>query len=156
MSRAEDLFNRLRDRGCGALDEMIDERELESLFLDFKRSPSDGASKSLAQDDNKNLSKAVSGFSNSSGGVVVWGVDCRRDSSTGNEVAKKHPLVDAGGFKTKIENAISRATVPPHPSVQVIHFDEPDKPPSGYVAVLIPRSIIGPLRSVENEKGVAS
>lgn len=148
MPRAEDLFNRLQEGRCEALDAMIADRELESLFLDFKRSPQNGASRNLASDDNKNLSKAVSGFSNSSGGLVVWGVDCRRDSSTGNEVAEKRPLVDAGGFATKIQNAISRVTIPPHPGVQVLSFEEPDASPMGYVAVLIPRSSIGPLRSV--------
>lgn len=148
MSRAEDLFARLRARKVAALEEMIAERELESLFLDFKRSPADGAAAHLAPEDNKNLSKSIAGFANSSGGVVIWGVDCRRDSASGNEVADKRPLVNAGGFATKIQNAISRVTIPPHPGVQVEFFDEPGVSPSGYVAVFIPQSTFGPVRSV--------
>ena len=148
MSRATELFNRLRDRGCSALDELLDDREPESLFLDFKRSPDDGSGRLLASEDNKNLSKAISGFANSSGGVVVWGVDCHRDSVTGSEVAQKHPLLDASGFGTKLQGAISRTTMPPHPGVQVFFFDEPGRTPVGYVAVLVPQSIIGPIRSV--------
>ena len=35
----------------------------------------------------KNLSKAISGFGNSEGGVLVWGVDCSRDLEDG-DVAK--------------------------------------------------------------------
>lgn len=148
MSRAIDLFERLQADRTTALEELIADRELESLFLDFKRSPADGASRQLAPEDNKNLSRSISGFGNSSGGVVVWGVDCRREATTGNEVAEKHPLLDAGGFATKVQNAISRATVPPHPGVQVAFFEESKPATAGYVAVLIPQSIIGPLRSV--------
>lgn len=148
MSRAHELFERLREGGLSALEQLLADREPESLFLDFKRSPQDGASKTLAPEDNKNLSKAISGFANSSGGVAVWGVDCRRDSTTGSEVAEKHPLVDASGFNTKIQAAISRTTVPAHPGVQVLFFDEPGRGPSGYVVVYVPQSSIGPIRSL--------
>ena len=130
------------------MDALIADREPESLFLDFKRSPQDGAAKNLAPEDNKNLSKAISGFANSSGGVVVWGVDCRRDSVTGNEVPEKHPLSDAGGFNTKLQAAVSRTTLPAHPGVQVLFFDELRKSPAGYVVVYVPQSLIGPIRSL--------
>jgi hypothetical protein len=149
MSRARELFERLREGGCSALDVLIADREPESLFLDFKRSPQDGAAKKLAHEDNKNLSKAISGFANSSGGVLVWGVDCRRDITTGGEVAEKHPLLDASGFNTKLQSAISRTTVPPHPGVQALFFDEPGRSPAGYVVVYAPQSLIGPIRSLE-------
>lgn len=148
MSRAQDLFDRLRRNGVAALNELIADREAESLFLDFKRSPGNGVAIQLAPEDNKNLSKAISGFANSSGGVVVWGVDCRRDNATGNEVAAKHPLVDAQGFNTKLQAAISRTTVPPHPGVEVVAFEDASGNPAGYVAVFVPQSLIGPIRSV--------
>jgi Putative DNA-binding domain len=147
MSRAHELFERLRQGGCAALEQLIADREPESLFLDFKRSPQDGAAKNLAPEDNKNLSKAISGFANSSGGIVVWGVDCRRDS-TGGEVAEKHPLLDASGFNTKLQAAVSRTTVPAHPGVQVLFFDEPGATPTGYVVVYVPQSLIGPIRAL--------
>ncbi len=147
MTRALDIFERLQKGGVSALDALIADREPESLFLDFKRSPRDGADTNLAADDNKNLSKAISGFGNSSGGVVVWGVDCRPDSS-GIEVAKKSPLVDAEGFCTKLQAAISRTTVPPHPGVEMRAFEETGQCRRGYVAVFVPQSSIGPLRSI--------
>lgn len=148
MTRANDLFSRILAGKATALDDLIADREPESLFLDFKRSLNNGADRQLAADDNKNLSKAISGFANSSGGLIIWGVDCRRDPATGNEVANKHPLTDAAGFNTKLQGAISRATIPPLPGVQVASFEEPGSSPAGYVAVLIPRSHIGPIRSI--------
>lgn len=147
MSRAQDLFDRLRKNGADALDVLIADREPESLFLDFKRSPNEGRDRLLAAEDNKNLSKSISGFANSSGGVVVWGVDCRKDA-LGVENATKYPLADADGFNTKVQSAVSRVTIPPHPGVQVHSFDEPGSSPQGFVAVLIPQSQIGPIRSI--------
>ena len=150
MSRAYELFERLREGKCLALDALIADREPESLFLDFKRASEDGAPPKLEQDVNENLSKAISGFANSSGGVVIWGVDCQLDKAKGDELAKKHPLVNASGFNTKIQAAISRTTLPAHPGVQVLSFDEPAKSPAGYVAVYIPQSIVGPIRSLKS------
>jgi len=145
MSRAEDLFFRLEGGGYEALTRLIEDREAESLFLDFKRSPRDGEGERLHDDDSKNLSKAISGFGNSEGGVLIWGVDCRRNAQ-GIETASKHPLLDVSGFRTKIENAISRLSIPPHALVRALEIFELDGR-SGYLAVLIPKGRHGPIRS---------
>jgi hypothetical protein len=97
MSRAKDIFENFRSQGPAALDDLIVDREPESLFLHFKRSPGNGSSRVLADEDSKNLCKAISGFANSSGGVIVWGVDCRRDPASGNEIASKMPVVAEAG-----------------------------------------------------------
>jgi hypothetical protein len=152
MSRAKDLFEKLRSQGLTALDALIADREPESLFLDFKRSPDDGSSKVLTEEDGKNLAKAISGFANSSGGVIVWGVDCRRDSS-GAEVASKMPVLDAHGFNTKLQGAVSRSSIPPHPGVEIIAIQEDDSASTrGFVAMLVPQSTFGPLRSVKSNQ----
>lgn len=57
MSRAEDLFARLKAGGLAALDKLIDDREPESLFLDFKGSKDPGTGQKLYPDDSKNVSK---------------------------------------------------------------------------------------------------
>lgn len=50
-------------------------RQEENLTLDFKLIRPD-----LNQSaDKKNLAKALSGFANSSGGLIVWGVDARKN-----------------------------------------------------------------------------
>ncbi|MBW9235526.1 ATP-binding protein, partial [Leptospira santarosai] len=57
---------------------MIDEQQEENLFLDFKLK-TDATSSNLSKDDKKNYAKALSGFSNTSGGIIIWGVDCRKN-----------------------------------------------------------------------------
>lgn len=146
MSRAAELFVRLKTSGEPELLRLIVDREPESLFLDFKLSPNAGAGPRLSDADNRNLSKAISGFGNSSGGVVVWGVDCRRNGQ-GEEVAQPTPLADAEGFRTKLESAISRATIPPHSKIETVALPSGGGP-GGFVAMHIPQSNEGPLRAV--------
>src|ERR1022692_4832237 len=76
MGRAEDLFALITDRGEPAIDEFIAEWQSEELFLDFKRSASNGAGRRLTDHDRDNLGRAISGFGNSEGGLIVWGA-CR-------------------------------------------------------------------------------
>lgn len=45
----------------------------EDLHLDFKNI----GDPSLSRDDRKNLAIALSGFANSDGGIIVWGIDAR-------------------------------------------------------------------------------
>lgn len=149
MSRADDLFQRLEAGGLQALNEILADLEPESLFLDFKRANGDGAGPRLEDSDNKNLAKGISGFANSEGGLLIWGIDCRRDAA-GNEIATKHAVVDAAGFRTRLEAAISRETIPPHPGVRMLDIQETPAAPAGYVVVLVPKSDIGPLRSTKS------
>jgi hypothetical protein len=52
----------------------------ETEWLDFKGAAND-------QDTKKTWSKALAGFANTQGGVLVWGVDARKDQATGIDAA---------------------------------------------------------------------
>jgi hypothetical protein len=51
---------------------MINAPVVEQLFFDYKRSSTVLPGVKLSDDDRKNLAKAIAGFGNSEGGVVVW------------------------------------------------------------------------------------
>lgn len=72
-NHAEDIFEQIKQNGESEIDKFILDREVENLFLDFKRSATNGAGSKLHRDDRKNLAKAISGFGNSEGGIIVWG-----------------------------------------------------------------------------------
>lgn len=55
----------------------ISSNQEENIYLDFKSINKADLSQS---DDKKNLAKALSGFANSSGGLIVWGVEARKNS----------------------------------------------------------------------------
>ena len=150
MSRAEDIFQKLIYFGEDALDEFIINRQTEELFLDFKQAVSDGKNfKTLHKDDRRNLAKAISGFGNSEGGVIIWGVECARDVEIGDVAQAKVKVQNVHRFLSWLENAISGCTIPSHNGVRN-HIISTDKDGNGYVATYIPKSEITPLMTTSN------
>jgi hypothetical protein len=117
MGRAEDLFEKIKCEGKTAIEEFILTRQSEELFLDFKRSADNGSGQRLHADDRKNLAKAISGFGNSEGGVIVWGVDCSRGIDSADVASAEYPVHDVRRFVSWLEGAISGCTIPPHNGV---------------------------------------
>ena len=145
MSRAEDIFEKLIYFGEDALDEFIRERQTEELFMDFKQASSNGKHGwSLSPDDRRNLAKCISGFGNSEGGVIVWGVECSRDVDVGDVAKAKIKVKNVHRFMSWVESAISGCTIPSHNKVRN-HIICVDENGDGYLATYIPKSTIAPL-----------
>ena len=151
MDRAEELFRRLIDEGEPALDQMIEDRASEDLFLDFKASADSGSGKSLRDADRKKLAKAISGFGNSEGGVIVWGVDCENSSDFGDVASKKRPIQNPERFKSWLEYEVSGCTLPPHSEVrhQVIKGSSADY---GFVVTYVPKSWRAPHQCIKGDR----
>ncbi len=146
MDRSEDIYRKLVDEGVTAIDEFIATRKSEELFLDFKRSSDNGSGSRLSQIDRNNLAKAISGFGNSEGGVIIWGVDCSIDHNGADVARFKVPIVNVTRFCSWIEGVISGCTVPPHNSVKNQTIIESNG--NGYVITHIPKSNYAPHQMV--------
>ena len=145
MSRAEDIFQKLIYFGEDAIDDFIVNLQTEELFLDFKQAVSTGKNgTSLHKDDRKNLAKGISGFGNSEGGVIVWGVECSRDCDIGDVAKAKVKVKNVHRFLSWLENAISGCTIPSHNRVRN-HIISVHKNGDGFVATYIPKSELAPL-----------
>ena len=98
------------------------------MFLDFKQAtPGIGRNvTSLPRDDRKNLAKCISGFGNSEGGVIIWGVECSRDFDIGDVAKAKIKVPNVHRYLSWLENAISGCTIPSHNKVRnhIISIDE--------------------------------
>ena len=150
MSRAEDIFQKLIYFGEEAIDDFIRSQQTEELFLDFKQAVSVGKKFiTLHRDDRKNLAKAISGFGNSEGGVILWGVECSRDLEVGDVAKAKIKVNNVHRFLSWLENAISGCTIPSHNKVRN-HIVSCDENGDGFIATYIPKSNIGPLMSTIN------
>lgn len=149
MGRAEDLFQNLEQKGEVYIDELIETRKSEEAFLDFKRSANNGSTSRLDDNDLKNLSRAISGFANSDGGVVIWGVDCSRHPEIGDVAQAKIPLENPHRFVSLLEGAMSGCTVP---SVQGCRSIPIPSSTGGYVATLIPSSFNAPHQLTKEKK----
>ncbi len=149
MGRAEDIFERIKAKGEEAITEFVQTWQCEELFLDFKRSADQGKGRVLDQKDRNNLAKAISGFGNSEGGVIVWGVDCSKDAVGADVVKAKYPIFDVEKFRSWIEGAVSGCTIPPHAGV-LNHVVEINAEGHGYVVTYIPKSENVPHQTVKD------
>jgi hypothetical protein len=138
MGRAEELFHKLLDDKEPAIDDFIASRKAEELYLDFKRSSTNGSGTKLDQNNRNNLAKAISGFGNSEGGIVIWGVDCSIDID-GADVAKNKVYIEnPTRFASWLNSVVSGCTIPPHANVRNEPILAADN--QGFVITLIPKS----------------
>lgn len=127
---------------------MRDRHEEESFNLDFKRMNPSGEPN---DDDKRNLGKAISGYANSAGGIILWGVesksgDDRRDRSRFQSIV---PVQDGNRAVVRFHELTATATQPPVSGV--IHNAIPFE--CGFVVkTFVPASDGGPHRTNE-EKG---
>jgi hypothetical protein len=151
VGRAEEIFEKIKDQGEAAIDEFILVRQSEELYLDFKRSADNGRGpRVLHENDRNNLAKAASGFGNSEGGVIVWGVDASLGSDFADVAKTKMPIENVARYVSWLEATISGRTVPAHPGVRNHTIDIVGG--TGFVATLIPKSNLAPHQCVYDSR----
>jgi hypothetical protein len=121
------------------LEGWIATRRQEDLHLDFKLL-SNGAD--LSREDRKNLAKAISGFSNSDGGLVVWGVDCRPDEAGVDAAQVLRPISNAAAVLAKLQSLTGEAVSPIVDGVE--HRIIATGADASIIVTLVPPSVSGP------------
>jgi len=149
--RAKDLFDRVAREGEAAVEEFIQTRKSEELFLDFKRSSDNGSGQRLSQGDRNNLAKAISGFANSAGGIIVWGVDCSPDENGADVARMKVPIESPERFVSWLNGAVSGCTIPPHSGVMNTAIPVGDGA-KGFVVTYVPESNRAPHQVVGKQQ----
>jgi|SRR6185437_12481216 len=147
MSRAEDLFDQLVKMGLAQIEHMVATQHTEHHFLDYKRSANDGDSDYLNQTDRNNFSKCASGFGNSEGGVIVWGVDCKTLGGKGDVPHTTRPILTPIRFKSLLEQATTGVTIPAHSAImhEAITIPAEDR---GFVVTLVPAGVHAPYQAM--------
>lgn len=124
------------------LQELIDDGETESLHLECK-SPT-GAS--LNKDLKNKLAVSLSGFSNSSGGVILWGVATTPHSHSKLDVLSQlEPIGNGASFENRIRIAIPSLTTPSVLNYQTKLIKKRKTDTRGIIAVYIPPTSEDPI-----------
>jgi hypothetical protein len=76
-SRAKELFDSIMQSPREAIERMIKDQEQETEYLEFKGGKIASAEKQVKE----YWSEALSGFANTEGGVLIWGIDARKVDS---------------------------------------------------------------------------
>lgn len=141
MDTAEKVFNQLLDEGKEEVDRLIKVLASESLIMDYKQKRTPDGAVGLEDDDKRNFKKALSGFANSQGGVILWGVD-KKDGSIGSYKPIKSPEVFVENLNSLEPNMVS-------PCIDGVRheliFKDGD---AGVVATYVPASQKSPHRTV--------
>lgn len=119
---------------------------VEHLHVDFKEKH-DRSNGKLEDDDRKNLAKAISGFANSSGGVLIWGIE--------NRTLSPKPITGIQFFISDLLNLATQAT---DPIVEGINGDwipsDTESGSKGFGLILIPESLLPPHRVLLHFKDI--
>lgn len=126
---------------------MIDEQQEENIFLDFKLK-TDPSSKKMSGDDKSNYAKALSGFSNTSGGVIIWGVDASKNEDNVDAAREIKPISHLKVFLNTLNSLLSGALIPLNPGIKNIPIPLQDEPDKGIVVTYVPESVLPPHRAL--------
>src|ERR1700733_6928464 len=105
MSVAEDY----EALSIAALQQFLARRQDENLHLEFKIVTDPGLT---SRPDRKNLACALSGFANASGGLIVWGVDARKNDDEIDCVADLPGVENVASLVTRLNQLTGEAVDP--------------------------------------------
>ncbi|HLO18801.1 MAG TPA: ATP-binding protein [Anaerolineales bacterium] len=157
MNAAENLFQFLQslklDDGSGkSSQERLFEYctqilgSIERFHVDFKEK-NDRRDAKLSDDDKKNLAKAVSGFANSGGGVLIWGIE--------NESIAPKPITDIQKFVASLLKLAPQTTDPVVPSIDGDWIPSNTRNPNeGFGLIYVPESSLPPHRVLLKYEGI--
>lgn len=130
----------------GTLETWVLERRQEDLHIDFKTLRD---APILTKDDRKVFAKAVSGFANSDGGIIAWGIDARPDNDVDAAVALI-AIPGVASVLSKLQSLTGEVTSPVVGGVEhrIIAGADPGK---GFALTLVPASDSGPHMALMGE-----
>ena len=139
------------DGGEAFLKQMIADEVQETLTLDFKRGTmfKDG---NLDNPNKVTLGAALSAFANAVGGVLVLGVDARKNAEGVDCAGELMPVANLGKAQTTLTQAVGDLLQSRHSGIRVYPIPSIEYPGSGYLAVEVPASDQRPHRSQADAK----
>jgi hypothetical protein len=130
-----ELFNEL---SAESVEQFVRERQEEHLSLEFKTAGPQLASGS----DKRNFAELLSGFSNSAGGITIWGVATQKDQAGRDTAAELKPIPDPQRFVVRLREFTPQLLAPANAGI--LHRALVNAITTGYAATFVPESDGGP------------
>jgi hypothetical protein len=138
---ARALFDSLGD--WGALEQLVADAEAEGQYLECK-SPRDPQ---LGQDLRSKTSQALSAFSNTGGGVLIFGMATDNHAHSGLDVlSQTEPIGQVARFRQRLQAALPRLTTPSANAVQIRVVKQAVKDTKGVVVLHVPAATGDPIQ----------
>lgn len=136
---ATELLDNYKAGGLGYLQSLVG-KSVETHFQDFKLMSTDSAP--MQKSDKQNYSEALSGFSNSNGGLIVWGVDCRKDGQGRDVVQRLQAIKNLTGLLSDL-NDLQAQSVTPGSAAEHFPISDGIEEDTGFIVSYIPPGEIG-------------
>lgn len=136
------ILEDLIQNGEKAINRLLDDSSLESFYLDFKQIATQSSDNRLHDSDKENYVKAVSGFSNTSGGLLIWGI------KESNKKFSKLPTIKPEFFASILNHNVSNITQPALGGINSFIIRSEDDNTKGYVITEIPKYFMSPVQVI--------
>jgi hypothetical protein len=117
--------------------QLIAQGQEEHLQLEFKTTKAD-----MNRGDRRELAKCISGFANSSGGIIVWGVVARQNGQGIDCATAPEEIEPVRLLLARLNEHTGRAASPIVDGIR--HKILETSPNRGYAVTLVPESLSGP------------
>jgi len=121
----------------------VEEKREEDVYLEFKTAVHLNVNDQNKNSDKKNLSKCISGFANSNGGIIIWGVEAVQKGGI-DCASKLVPIEQLKKFANRLNSLEGQSVSPIVEGIRhnlILIDSENDK---GFIKTLIPKSKIAP------------
>ena len=127
--------------------QLISEKTKEGLYLEFK-TKKDRSNGKLGDWDKSQFSRALSGFANSDGGVMIWGIATNKRE----EACDLKPISGIHEFLAGLKKSILHSTQPVVDGVLLEAVSSAENSEEGYLKCFIPSSYKTPHRAMLAER----
>lgn len=135
-----DLIEYFNNLDINQINDFISTKTEEDLYIEFKHA----TFPEQKEFDIKNFSKCLSGFANSEGGIIIWGINASKNEHGLDCASEKKPireLTKFSNFLKRHEGKIVSATIS---GIEYKKIEESQGIDTGYLAVYIPKSDLIP------------
>lgn len=117
----------------------VEDGHEERLHLEFKQAAHPSKEPKAIEADKKNISKCISGFANSDGGIVIWGISTSSGKKDEPDTAKAlKPISELKKFINLLNRLEGQAVTPTPKGVR--HEAIESKKDEGFVKTFVPSS----------------
>jgi hypothetical protein len=138
------LYDELIAKGEAGIEDLLGRQETVDLEFKTKEKRSTGEA---SPGDRRQLGKILSAFSNSAGGLFVWGVDARKNADDIDCAAELQPIAEIERFKNWVLRTTGEVLMPHHDGVSIEAIPSAVQAGAGYIVAHVQRSERRPHRS---------